>query len=189
MRLSEWAREQGIARITAYRMVQRGILPVPCEQSPTGRWYVLVSDEHRERTVFYARATPGADHAAAINQQIVQLSEWATKTDRQVYMGVREVAVPVVQRMPKLARLLADHQIGEIVVENPHVLGEGQYELLVAALTPQGRRIVIVNSKPVRSIRDADAQATIRSLCQSMYGPAKGAEAAHRALEHLTPVP
>ena len=45
IRLTEWARREGIARITAYRMLRRGILPVVSERSPTGRWYVYVRVE------------------------------------------------------------------------------------------------------------------------------------------------
>ena len=63
VRLSEWARQEGIARITAYRMLQRGILPVPSERSPTGRWYVLLPAKPTGRIALYTRATPGPHQA------------------------------------------------------------------------------------------------------------------------------
>ena len=182
VRLAEWARQEGIARITAYRMLQRGILPVASERSPTGRWYVLVPEEKQGRTVIYARATPGADQTAVINSQIVNLSDWASRSGRPVYMVVREVAVPSIHRLPKLARLLADQHIGEIVVENPDVLGRAVHELLVAALTPQARRITIINDKQRRTTRDSDARAAVVSLCEVILGPQGGADAARRAL-------
>ena len=183
VRLSEWARQEGIARITAYRMLQRGILPVPSEKSPTGRWYVLLPDERHERVAFYTRAAPGPDHTALINEQIAKLSNWASSRSRPVYIVVREVAAPFVSRMPKLARLLADQQISEIVIENPEVLGHGQYELLVAALAPQGRTITAVDNRQRRS-RNHDVEETIRNLCRALYGNEAGEQAAQRAFAH-----
>ena len=185
VRLSEWARQEGIARITAYRMLQRGILPVPSEKSPTGRWYVLLPEERHERIAFYTRAKPGPDHTAVINEQIARLSSWASSGNRPVYIVVREVAAPFVNRMPKLARLLADQQISEIVIENPEVLGHGQYELLVAALAPQGRTITAVDNRQ-RGARNHDLQETIRSLCQLLYGPEAGGNAAERAFDQAS---
>jgi putative resolvase len=36
MKLSDWARQQGISYITAWRWFQAGKLPVPARQLPTG---------------------------------------------------------------------------------------------------------------------------------------------------------
>ena len=147
MRLSEWARDEGIARITAYRMLQRGILPVPCERSPTGRWYVLVPEKQAGRLAFYTRAAPGPNQAMSIDSQIAALTSWAVSRHRQVYVVVREVGQPLGHQMPKLARLLADPEIGGIVVKNTAVVGEAHYNLLVAALSSQGRTILAIDEK------------------------------------------
>lgn len=184
VRLSEWARQEGIARITAYRMLQRGILPVPSERSPTGRWYVLLPDTRSGRTAFYARAAPGPDQATAINDQIVTLTEWAASQRQPAFIVVREIADPFVDPMPKLARLLADPQISDIVIESPAVVGEFKYRLLVAALAPQGRVLVVARKKKQgREAHRNDARAAIASLCRLLYGPEKGANAARRVLE------
>lgn len=183
IRLSQWAQEEGISRITAYRMIQKGILPVPAERSPTGRWYVLIQDSRTERTALYTRATRSPDQALAINNQIAALSEWAASRRRNVHVVVREIATPFVDRMPKLAELLADEHITEIVVDNPAVLGEAQYHLLVAALASQGRTITIANSDERSRSGQRDMRATITSLCQHLLGRDKGLAAAQRALQ------
>ena len=183
IRLSQWAQEEGISRITAYRMLQKGVLPVPTERSPTGRWYVLVLDGRAERMAFYTRATRSPDQALVINNQIAELSEWAASRRRSVHLVAREIATPLVDRMPKLAELLADENITEIVVENPSVLGEAQYQLLVAALAPQGRTITIANTDGRSSpAGQGDLRATITSLCMRLFGGEKGLAAAQRAL-------
>ena len=187
IRLSEWARAQGIARITAYRMLQRGILPVPTERSPTGRWYVLVPDRRESgRLVLYARASPGADSKHSINDQLYALVEWANANQERVHATVTELADPYVSTLPRLAGLLADERIRQIVIESPKVVGESKYNLLTSALAPQGRSIILVNRKHHPSGSDNDARTAIMSLCKTLYGPEKGMTAALRTFEFET---
>ncbi len=138
IRLSEWARNQGISRITAYRMVQRGILPVPCERSPTGRWYVLVSEG---KSAIYARTKAGPHQTEEINEQVSAVAQWAAFRDVRVFTVVREVADPPAQPMLRLEKLLEDRQITQILVASRDVVGECQYRLIMSALFSQGRTI------------------------------------------------
>lgn len=154
VRLSDWARSQGISRITAYRMLQRGLLPVPSERSPTGRWYVLVAPKRIGRTAIYARAEPGPAQVDDLNEQIVALSEWAAQNRRRVFTVVREVASLHRSSMPRLEMLLADQQIVDIIIADPEVIGRSQIQLLSAALASQGRSIsvaTLLRSSPDKS--------------------------------------
>lgn len=146
VRLAEWARMQGVSRITAYRMLRSGILPVASERSPTGRWYVLLPPERAGNTALYARAAPGPSHVHTINKQLANLSEWAAQHNRTVFTIVREVADPLVSPLHRLEKLLADSQIVEIIVETPGIVGTCQFGLLLAALAPQGRSITAIRS-------------------------------------------
>ena len=183
VRLSEWARGQGIARITAYRMLQRGILPVPTERSPTGRWYVLLPDQRVERVALYARAAPGPDQAIIINEQIASLSEWMTSRRQQPYIVTKEIGTPFAGNMQKLAHLLADSHITEIVIAKPWVVGDGMFQLLVAALAPQGRTLTAATSGERRTRGHSnDLRAGIVNLCKLYHGSTQGVAAARRAL-------
>lgn len=184
IRLSEWAQGQGVARITAYRMLRRGILPVPAERSPTGRWYVLLPDRRTDRMAFYTRAAPSPDQAIVINDQIATLSDWAAARRRRAYIVIKEVATPFTDNMPKLARLLADRRITEIAVASPTVVGEALFELLIAALAPQGRVVTAAEAHQRRTLaRGSDLRAAVVALCKQLHGPELGAVAARRALE------
>lgn len=186
VRLSEWAAEQGIARITAYRMLRRGILPVPSERSPTGRWYVLLPALRTERMAFYTRASQGPDQAHVLNGQIAALSEWAAFQNREVYIVVKEIAVPLTGRLPKLAGLLADPHISEVVVESRDVVGDAAFQLLVAALAPQGRKITAAaNGRQSRRMLVRETRAAIVGLCRRLYGSERGLDVARRALQGL----
>lgn len=162
MRLSEWARREGISRITAYRMLQKGILPVMSERSPTGRWYVLVPEHRFGRSVIYARASRSRYQTELINKQISDLSDWAAESGKTIFTVVKEIANPLTASLPHLRKLLADIQITEIVVHNPDVVGIGRLPLLSAALAPQGRIIRAVHPSP----REDDLEERIEELLQ-----------------------
>ena len=165
VRLSDWARRQGIARITAYRMLRRGLLPVPSERSPTGRWYVLIPPDRPGRFAFYTRAAPGPEQALDINRQIESLTQWAALQRRRPFVVVREIGHPFSQPLRKLGNLLADSEISDIVIDTVDVVGSTQFSLLIAALAPQGRSIIAVNPRAASAaVRRREAQAALLAL-------------------------
>jgi len=162
MRLSQWAQQEGISRITAYRMLKKGILPVNAERSPTGRWYVLVPEWRFGRTAIYARAARSRYQVESINQQISSLSDWATETNKTIFTVVKEIANPVTDPLPNLQRLLTDIQITEIVIQSPDVVGLGRLQLLNAALAPQSRLIRAVHP----AVREDDLQERVEEFAE-----------------------
>lgn len=183
IRLTEWARREGIARITAYRMLRRGILPVVSERSPTGRWYVYVPSNRVGRTVVYVRAAPGPAQVASLNRQVESLSKWAGNKNRSNFAVVREIANPYTDNLPKFEALVADPYVTEIVIDHPWVVGEFQFRLLVAALASQGRTLSVANGTRHQS-RDQKVylQGGIERLCVHLHGRELGLEAARYAI-------
>ncbi len=186
VRLSQWAKEQGISRITAYRMLRRGLLPVPCERSPTGRWYVLLQDQQQGRTAVYARATPGFNQVEIINRQVAELSEWAAQHRRRIFTVVREIAEPLLGPMPRLSMLLADSQVTDIIVTHPLVLGRGQFQLLSAVLSSQGRGITPIQNDLRGWDWRSEIHASLTKLCILLHGDEKGPKVSARAIKGLT---
>jgi len=71
MKLSEWARKQGISYLTAWRWFKAGQLPVPARQLPTGT--ILVEEPNPEgRTVLYARVS-SADQKDDLQRRVQRL--------------------------------------------------------------------------------------------------------------------
>jgi predicted site-specific integrase-resolvase len=79
MNLAVWAERNGVARVTAYRWFNAGLLPVPAQGM--GR-LILVNDTaaataRRRRTAVYARVS-SADQKADLNRQVARVTAWAT---------------------------------------------------------------------------------------------------------------
>ena len=57
MKLSDWARRNGIAYQTAWKWWKAGKLPVPARQMPTGTILVEASEREEAGVVLYARVS------------------------------------------------------------------------------------------------------------------------------------
>jgi putative resolvase len=74
MKLSDWARQQGISYITAWRWFQAGKLPVPARQLPTGT--ILVEALRPEgTTALYARVSSANQKEDQV-QRLAQEQGW-----------------------------------------------------------------------------------------------------------------
>ncbi|MDP2858866.1 MAG: IS607 family transposase, partial [Bacillota bacterium] len=70
MKLSAWAKQQGIDYKTAYRWFRAGILPVPSQQLSTGTILVDVAATNEPvRTVLYARVS-SSDQKSDLDRQL-----------------------------------------------------------------------------------------------------------------------
>ena len=58
MKLSDWARRNGIAYQTAWKWWKAGKLPVPARQMPTRTILVEASEREKVGVVLYARVSP-----------------------------------------------------------------------------------------------------------------------------------
>lgn len=76
MKLSEWAKRNGISYKTAWRWIKQGRFPVPYEQTPSGT--ILVRDTHDEDGIvaIYARVS-SSDQKGDLDRQIARLLEYA----------------------------------------------------------------------------------------------------------------
>jgi putative resolvase len=96
---------------------------------------------------------------------------------------VTEVGSGLNGRRPKLARLLADAQVGTIVVEHRDRLARFGVEHLQAALAAQDRRVLIAKDAEATDDLVGDMIEVLTSFCARLYGR-RGAR--NRALRALT---
>jgi putative resolvase len=185
MKLAAWARANGVHPQTAYRWFRQGTMPVPARRLPSGT--ILVDTPGTgslpdRRAVLYARVS-AYDQRADLDRQVARLSAWATGQGVGVAEVVTEVGSGLNGRRPKLRRLLADPKATMIVVEHRDRLARFGVEHLEAALSAQGRRLVVVDPGESSDDLVRDMIEVLTSFCARLYGR-RGAR--NRALRAVT---
>jgi putative resolvase len=187
MKLAAWARANGVHPQTAYRWFRQGTMPVPARRLPSGTILVQVPGSDHDggldqRAVLYARVSVH-DQQAELDRQVTRLSGWATAQGVTVAEVVTEVGSGVNGRRPKLRRVLADPRAAMIVVEHRDRLTRFGVEHLEAALSAQGRRLVVVDPGETSDDLVRDMIEVLTSFCARLYGR-RGAR--NRALRAVT---
>ncbi|MET8138568.1 IS607 family transposase [Streptomyces sp. NPDC005251] len=192
MRLSEWARQQGVSYQTAWRWVRDGKMPVPVRQAPSGTWLVdEVAAPSSGRVVAYCRGgvlpcvvsrpegRPGsAGRAGGVRR------EWTGGL--AVAEVVTEVGSGLNRRRRKLHLLLADPDTAVIVVEHRDRLARFGVEHLEAALSASGRRLVVLDPAETADDLVRDVTEVLTSMCARLYGQRAAKTRAARAVAVAT---
>ncbi len=183
MKLSDWARTQGISSLTAWRWFRAGTLPVPARQLPTGT--ILVEDPLPDgRTVLYARVS-SADQKEDLERQGQRLQAFARARGWTDFAVVTEVGSGVNGQRKKLLRVLRDPKVSRIVVEHRDRLSRFGVAMVAAALASAGKRVVVVEEGEVTDDLVQDLLEILTSACGRLYGRRSARNRARKALKTL----
>jgi putative resolvase len=184
VKLAAWARSYGVHPQTAYRWFRNGTMPVPARRLASGTIVVehdpvAVADG---RTVAYCRVS-SHDQRDDLERQAGRVNRWASEQGLSVDEVVTEVGSALNAKRPRLARLLADASVTRIIVEHRHRLARFGVEHLGAALSAQGRVVLVVDEGEVDDDLVRDMTEVLTSFCARLYGR-RGAR--NRALRAIT---
>ncbi|MFD0508271.1 IS607 family transposase [Streptomyces chiangmaiensis] len=186
MNLKEWAMANGVHPHTAYRWFREGTLPVPAQR--VGPRTILVNIEANTAPDavgglgLYARVS-SHDQKADLERQVARLTRWAATTRRPVVRVESEIASGMNGARSKARRLLADPQVTCVVVEHKDRLGRMNIELIEAALSASGRRLVVLDDGEVEDDLVRDMVEVLTSFCARLYGRRSAKNRARKALE------
>jgi putative resolvase len=182
MKLAEWAARNGIHYQTAWRWVRDERMPVPFVKTDSGTILVLDGSSDRDEALgLYARVS-SHDQRSDLDRQIARLTQWAAGTGVVVARVEAEVGSGMNGRRPKLRRLLADPSVTTVVVEHRDRLGRMNTELIEAALSAQGRRLMVVDDGEVDDDLVRDMIEVLTSMCARLYGRRGARNRAMRAV-------
>jgi putative resolvase len=129
----------------------------------------------------YARVS-SHDQKADLDRQVARLSEWAAKAGVPVVRIDAEVGSGMNGARRKMRRMLADPKIGTLVVEHRDRLGRMNVELVEAALSASGRRLVVLEEGEVDDDLVRDMVEVLTSFCARLYGRRSARNRALKAL-------
>ena len=186
IRLSVWAKEHGISKMTAWRRATSGEIP-GAFVSEAGRWMVELPEETPATlTVAYARVS-SHDQKADLDRQVARIAEWAAANSLTVSRYVREIGSGLNDRRRELLALLDDKRIDTIVVEHRDRLARFGTHQLEHSLKASGRRIVVIDTAEVSDDLVQDMIDLMTCFSARLYGRRSARNRAKRAIEALKP--
>jgi putative resolvase len=184
MKLSVWARQQGISYRTAWNWWQQGKLPVDIEQMPSGTLIIKERKEVAGAVVLYARVS-SSDQKNDLDAQIGRLSAFASAKGWAVSKTVSEIGSGLNGRRSKLMKLLSEPAISVIVVEHRDRLMRFGSEYVESALQATGRKLIIVDDTELKDDLVQDMREVLTSFCARLYGRKSAANKAKKAMEAM----
>lgn len=188
VKLTDWARLNGIHPKTAYRWFREGTLPVPARQVSARMILVDAPKSAPAGVGLYARVS-SHDQRADLDRQVARLCEWAAKSGARVVRVESEVGSGMNGARPKVRRLLADAAVGTVVVEHRDRLGRMNVELVESALQAGGRTLVVLDDGEVDDDLVRDMTEVLTSFCARLYGRRSARNRAQKALRRAAEEP
>jgi putative resolvase len=175
MKLSDWAKRNGVTYHTAYRWFRQGNLPVAAQQTTTGTILVETADDSRkDQTVIYGRVSSHPQRQD-LARQVLRCREFCAANGWSVAATYQEVGSGMNDQRRQLHKMLA-LQPTRIVVEHKDRLTRFGFHYLRALLEQQGCQIAVMdNSFEAKDDLMKDLLSVIYSFAARMYGLRKGA--------------
>ncbi len=185
MKLSTYAKQQGISYSTALRWWKAG--QIKGFQAPSGTIIVTVDESKQavQKIAIYARVS-SAEHRANLERQAERLSQYCEVRGYQVTQVVKEIGSSVNESRPKLLSLLKDTSITLLVVEHRDRLTRFGFDYLETLLETQGRKIEVVNlAENDKEDLIADLVAIVYSFTARLYGQRRAKRKTEALVEQL----
>ncbi len=185
MKLSVWARKEGIGYRAAWRMWKAGQLKG--HQLPTGT--IIVEEERPsilpDSVAIYARVS-SSENRNKLDSQAERLTQYAVARGYRIYKVVKEVGSGVNDNRKQLLKLLTDDGYSRIIVEHKDRLTRFGFNYIDTLFRQHGRSIEVVNE--AANDRDdlmQDFVSIITSFCARLYGQRRSGRKTKRIIREL----
>lgn len=171
MKLSEWAKKQGITYRTAFQWVKDDKMPCKVERMPSG---TIIVHENTNTTkdnkvVIYSRVST-YDRKDSLQTQINHCTEYATKNGYIIEKSYKEIASGMNDNR-KIFWNMIDSKPSNILIENKDRLTRFGYNYLKRLLEKQGTNIIVINETTENEHElMKDFIAVMTSFCCRLYG-------------------
>ena len=186
MKLSHWAKTQGIKYKTAYKWFKNNTLPVKAKQFETGT--IIVYPEQQENineyNVIYARVSSN-EQKHDLERQIERLKDYAANKGYTIHNVVSEIASGLNDNRKKLNKILQDKKITTIIVEHKDRLTRFGFNHIQSALNASNRNVIVANETEKNIDLIQDFIDVVTSLCAKIYGKRSAKNKAMRALKEI----
>ncbi|GHO52161.1 IS607 family transposase [Ktedonobacter robiniae] len=188
MKLSDYAKQQGVRYETAWRWFRDGKI----QGRRVGAHTILIDEPIRvsvpsskPQTVVYTRVS-SAENKTNLDSQAERLVAYCAARGYQVGKVVKEIGSGVNDNRPKFLALLADPSVGRIVIEHKDRGTRFGFRYIETLLQTYGREIEVVNQAD-NGTEDllSDLTSIVYSFCARLYGQRRAKRKTERLVQEL----
>jgi putative resolvase len=188
MKLSDYAKQQGVRYETAWRWFRDGKI----KGHRVGQHTIIIDEIHHappsaetSGVAIYARVS-SAENKANLESQAERLMSYCMAKGYRIARVVKEVGSGINDHRPKFLALLSDQTIGTIVVEHRDRATRFGAKYIETLLKGQGRTLEIVNqAENVTEDLLSDLTAMIYSFCARLYGQRRAKRKTEKIVREL----
>ena len=167
MKLSDYAKQQGISYRTAHRMWKRGELNG--RQLSTGTILIDTSSPI-EGVIVYARVS-SAENKSNLNSQAIRVERYCIARGYKIVGIVKEVGSGVNDSRKKLIKLFERDDYNLIVCEHKDRLTRVGFNYIKVLLNQMGKDVEVINeAREEKEDLMSDFISIITSFCARIYG-------------------
>lgn len=175
IKLSEYARREGIAYRTAVTHYHAGLIP-GAYQKETGAIFVNLSEPvavgESKGVALYARVSSSQNKENLVAQQ-KRLEDYAAARGYTIVHNVTETASGLNDNRPKLNHLLEQDDWDILIVEHKDRLTRYGFNLIELLLNKEGKRIEVINVAEDKDDLIQDFISIIQSFSTRLHGRRK----------------
>ncbi|MDQ2903814.1 MAG: IS607 family transposase [Ktedonobacteraceae bacterium] len=187
MKLSDYAKQQGVRYETAWRWFRDGKI----KGRRVGAHTILIEEERPAepriggQVAVYTRVS-SAENKSNLDSQAERLVAYCAVRGYQVSKVVKEIGSGVNDNRPKFLALLADPALSRIVIEHKDRGTRFGFRYIETLLQTYGREIEVVH-RADNSTEDllADLTSIIYSFCARLYGQRRAKRKTEKIVQEL----
>lgn len=184
VKLSQWAKQQGIAYITAFRWFHKGEIKNQI-QTPSGSIFVEVDDEKKEEKIqIYCRVS-NRERKDEMEYQVNRLKLFQETNGFKTSKVYKEIASGMNEQRKEMWNMI-NWKPDVLIIEHKDRLQRFGYSYIKKIIESHGGRIIIVNPEETKE-QDLmkDFAQVIYSFCARMYGMRKAYNKAKEIKKHI----
>ncbi len=184
MKLSQWAKKQGIGYMAAWRMFNKGLLQ-NAYRLPTGT--IIVSETSHiiknEYTIVYSRVS-SSENRSNLETQADRVCQFCNAKGWVVHEVIKECASGLNDKRPKLERILKERKATRLVVEHKDRLTRFGFNY-ISVLYPECEIVVINSGQNDQQDLMIDFVSLVTSFCARLYGKRRAKRQTEKLIQEL----
>jgi len=181
MKLTDWAKTQGITYRSAWSMYKSGKLP-EAYRLPSGAIIVPNDLKKKEYNVIYARVS-SSENKSNLESQADRISNFCIAKGWTINETIKECGSGINDSRPKLQKILKDKNVTRIVVEHKDRLTRFGFEYIKTLFN--GEIVVINESENKKDDLIQDFTSIITSFCEKIYGQRRSKRKTEQLIKEL----